>query len=317
MTHTISIDDWLDNFRTDYMDSFIKSGGATVKFSVTDDNQEEKLRASLKSQSESLNYLFFEIDAKECSVHMPQEIFFSIAKQIDWRILTRRFILTLLSNRYNTDEIGFFESGLIAEVAKSNDLDPKFLSISWRPMLQNAVTKNRNMVKAFRVAMTHLCLAEDEPKTTGEYSKQSLIDWLTGRDKRIGNIRQFSIRTPINRNTARYFIKALSYWIYQSGYSGMVIYLDNSRILSARNPRDGKKYFSRPATIDHYQLLRDFIDEIDAFSGTALIVRTNYKFLHEESRRSWHIYEALQTRIMDEVRDEKLANPVAGLIRLE
>lgn len=87
----------------------------------------------------------------------------------------------------------------------------------------------------------------------------------------------------------------------------------------ARNPRDGLRYYTRAMTVDHYELLREFIDGVDRLAGTLLVVATGDAFLDDEAgrgSRGFGIYEALKTRVMNDVRDRRLLNPVAALVRL-
>jgi len=55
---------------------------------------------------------------------------------------------------------------------------------------------------------------------------------------------------------------------------------------------------------------------VDRLAAALMVVVTNNDFIDEESARGWRIYSALQTRIMDDVRDRNLVNPVAALVRL-
>ena len=91
--------------------------------------------------------------------------------------------------------------------------------------------------------------------------------------------RSFSIYTPINRTTARYFIESAFYWIRYAGCAGTAILFDNSRVTVPRNPRDEFRYYTRAMTLEHYELLREFIDSVDKLKGTLLVVVTNQDFL--------------------------------------
>ena len=94
--------------------------------------------------------------------------------------------------------------------------------------------------------------------------------------------------------------------------------LDNTRVMLTRRPRppDGMKYYTKTMVTEHYELLREFIDEVDRLSATLFVVVSNYEFLDDQSARGWGIYNALRTRVMDDVRDRNLINPMAPLIRL-
>ncbi len=314
MTNTIPIDKWLDFVEDDYLATFIKDGGAAVKFAITRADRRSALVQALKSRCESRGYMFFELDAAKIRIHMPQDIFFGLSSQIDWRFLARRVILHLLSEKgYRVDSIEPKTAfNVIDAIAQANLNDKQYVLTELRPALESEVFKDSNMAKVFRVAMTQLCRCEEAERYTGG----PLLEWLTDVNSKIGNVRHFHIHTGINRTTARYFIESTLYWIRRAGYTGTVIALDNARVTLTRNPRDGSRYYTRAAVMDHYELLREFIDDVDRLSGALLTVVADYDFVDDQSARGWSIYSALRTRVMDDVRDENLVNPLAALVRL-
>ena len=318
MPNTITLKDWLQVIDEEYLSSFVRDGGASVKFAVAPDETKADLYVAAKARCKELDYLFIRLDAAHMRVHMPQDIFFKFAEQVDWRLLARRMILRLSDERgYLVSDIDpLTTDNVFHAIAKANDLESQFVLRDIRPRVQNDITRNPKMAKDFRVGMTHLCLEED---TRGEYTGQPLLDWLTGSNMRISGVRPFSIYTGINRNTARYFIESALYWIRHVGYAGTVILLDNSRVTVARNPRDGLRYYTRAMAMEHYELLREFIDGVDRLTGALLVVVTNRNFLDDRSdrrSRGYGIYEALRTRVMDDVRDRNRVNPIASLVRL-
>ena len=320
MSNTLPVRDWLKFVDEEYLSTFIKDGGASVKFAVATDDLKPDLYEAVKERCRKLNYVFADLNADNMRAYMPQDIFFGLASQIDWRLLARRLVLSLASeNGYVTDGADLVHNGnLIDAIAAANDLDSPFVRLSMNRAIQDSVYRNQNMVRDFRVCMTQLCLMNGDIGTQGDYSDQPLIDWLTGANTRIGNVRPFAIRTSINRTTARYFIESALYWVRHVGNSGTVILLDNSRVTLTRRPRppDGKRYYTKAMTMEHYELMREFIDDVDRLSGTLLVVVTNYEFTDEQSARGWSIYSALRTRVMDDVRDLNLVNPAASLVRL-
>ena len=101
------------------------------------------------------------------------------------------------------------------------------------------------------------------------------------------------------------------------GHSGLLMMLDISRITISRNPRDGYFYYTRASVVDSYEVLRQFIDSIDRLQGCLILVSPDVDFLSEETlERGFGAYEALKFRIVDEVRDRQLVNPMSSLIRL-
>ena len=321
MPNTVSLQAWLQVIDEEYLSSFVRDGGASVKFAVTPNELKADLYTEVEARCRELDYLLVKLDAsaRGTRAHMPQDIFFSLSAQVDWRLLARRMILRLAGEHgYEVD--GIFPDAtdnVFDAVAQANGLDAQFVLKAIRPEIQNRIFRNPKMAKDFRVCMSHLCLQED---TREEYTGQPLIDWLTGDNTRVSSVRPFSIYTSINRATARYFIESALYWIRNAGYAGTVILFDNSRVTVARNPKDGLRYYTRPMAMEHYELLREFIDGADRLAGTLLVVVTNGEFIDDSGdrrSRGYGIYQALRTRVMEDVRDRNLVNPVASLVRLQ
>ena len=318
MPNTIPLDSWLQFIDREYLSTFIRDSGSSIKFAVASEELRGDLSNAMEIRCRTLDYVFVKLDASEMRAHMPQDIFFRLATQVDWRILARRMILRLAERlHYRIGEIDPGVPGNIFDViAKANGTELDFFLSAIRPEIQNRVYRNVHMSKDFRVAMSHLCLNENT-RDDGEYDGRPLLDWLTGANARISGVRPFSIYTTINRTTARYFIESALYWIRHTGYAGTAILLDNARVTLARNPKDDRRYYTKAMALDHYELLREFIDDIDRLVGTLLVVATSPEFLDEDTKsRGYGIYTALRTRVMDDVRDRNLINPIASLVRI-
>ncbi len=318
MPNDMPLSDWLGFLDREYLSTFIKDGGASIKFAVTTENLKPELRTAIVGRSKELDYIVIEVDAAVSRVHMPQDIFFGMASQVDWRILARRLILRLASDRgHRVDSIDPNDPGNIFKaIGESNDLSPEFVYLGLSPQIQDKVYRNPQMAKDFRVAMAQLCIQEDT-REDQQYGGQPLIDWLTGNNTRVSSVRPFLIYNAINRTTARHFIESAVYWFQYVGHAGTVLLLDNSRVTLARNPRDGRRYYTKAMVMEHYELLREFVDGTDRLLGTLIVVLTNNEFLDEDLRsRGYGSYPALMTRVIDDVRDRTLVNPIGSLIRL-
>ena len=320
MANTIPLFDWLDVMESEYLSTFIPDGGASVKFAVTSDQSKVELHEAVKERCGKLGMVFVSIDAASRRAHMPQDLFHGLASFVDWREAARRMILKLARERvYVVDGIDpRADTNVFEAIAEVNSLEHQFVLNNLRPQIQERVYREPLMARDFRVAMTHLCLSEDTRK--GEsYGGQPIIDWLTGNNPRISSVRPFSIYTAINRTTARHFFESALFWLHHVGYSGTVILLDNTRVTLARNPRDGLRYYTRAMVLEHYELLREFVDTTDRLTATMLVVVSSNDFLEEEGgsrNRGFGIYQALMTRVIDDVRDRNLVNPVASLVRI-
>ena len=320
MTNTIPLQDWLEIMDSEYLSSFLPDGGASVKFAVASGELKSDLYAAVQEHCADKGMLFVSLDAASRRAHMPQDMFHGLAASVNWREAARRMILKLAQQRvYLVDGIDpQSDANVFEAIAEVNGLEHQFVLGNLRPQIQERVYREPLMARDFRVAMTQLCLAEDS--RTGEvYGGQPIIDWLTGANNRISSVRPFSIYTAINRTTARHFFESALFWLHHVGYPGTIILLDNSRVTLVRNPRDGMRYYTRAMVLEHYELLREFIDTTDRLTATLLVVVTSSDFLDEETgsrNRGFGIYQALMTRVIDDVRDRNLVNPVASLVRL-
>lgn len=319
MSTTLPLQEWLRFIDDEYLSSgFIRDGGAAVKFAVTPAPLKSDLQNTVQLRCLESGFVVANLDAAEMRAHMPQDIFFGLARQVDWRMLSRRFILRLAEKKsYSVEGVDDNASDNIFDaIAHTNGLEKRLIMQNLRPILQNEVFRNPNMARDFRVAMYCLCEGEDV-LDNGSYNAQPILDWLKGDNSRISSVRPFAIYSGINRTTARYFIQSTLYWIQFSGCAGTVVLLDNSRVTLARNPKDGRRYYTRAMTLDHYELLREFVDDGDRLPGMLLFVLTNDEFLDERpTSRGYGVYPALSTRIMNDVRDRNLVNPMGSLVRL-
>ena len=320
MANTIPLGDWLEVMESEYLSSFVPNGGASVKFVVASDELKVNLHSAIRERYGENGMVLVSLDAASRRAHMPQDLFHGLASSVNWREAARRMILKLAQDRvYRIEGIDpRLDSNVFDSIANANGLELQFVLDYMRPQIQERVFRESRMGRDFRVAMSHLC--ELENSREGEpYRGQPIIDWLTGSNNRISSVRPFSIYTPINRTTARHFFESALFWLHHVGYSGTIILLDNSRVTLARNPRDGLRYYTRAMVLEHYELLREFVDTTDRLVATLLVVVTSPEFLEEEAgsrSRGFGIYQALMTRVIDDVRDRNLVNPVASLVRL-
>lgn len=309
--------EWLDLVDREYLDTFIADGGSAVKFVVSDAQCRADLIPQIVRTGEERDYLVLTADAAEHRFHMPQDLFFAMAAQVDWRRAARRFIIRLAQDQgFRTDGVDPAQDGVFQAIADGAGVDPQFLFTGLTPPLQRRVYFDRNMSKDFRVAMSHLCLLERSAEQP--FQGQAIIDWLTGRNTRMSNVKQYSIFTPVNRTTARHLLRSAFYWFRSVGYTGTIVVLDNERV-TERQREDGRRYYTRAMTIDHYELLREFIDSADRLTAALIVTCSGSAFLDQEADRQSRgvgIYPALQTRIIDDVRDRTMQNPAAALCRL-
>jgi hypothetical protein len=167
------------------------------------------------------------------------------------------------------------------------------------------------------MAMIRLCLGQMDSGAGSPFMTESVKAWLCGELRQISALKEALIFQKIVRTNARYMFASLSRWLRLVGNTGLVVSLDLSRCLESKKPTspDGL-YYGVSATLDAYEMLRQFIDGTDELESLLLVVSVPPEFL-TDTRRGLNRYEALKLRIWDEVRDRKYQNPLGALIRLD
>jgi hypothetical protein len=77
---------------------------------------------------------------------------------------------------------------------------------------------------------------------------------------------------------------------------------------------DGFTY-TKLATLDMHEVLRQFVDSADELASMLLVFLTGEQFLESEDR-GLRNYDALRLRLTDDVRDRHHPNPFAPMVRL-
>jgi len=306
--------EWLDTIRGEYLHDFIEHGGAAVKFVVLMENiDHNQLLKLLRKTSEEENYIFTSVDAVSTKIHMIDKLFHEVARQIDWDELSHAFIKKLFTqNGHQLPEQD--EDFNLQNIAEINNREEMFLRKELRSWLEDKIFHDFEMSQEFRIAMIHLCLNQLD---TVKPAPNSIKEWLQGELRLISNLKQALIFQRIARHNARHMLFSLAHWLRVNGKSGLVLVLDITRYListRSKNPDDGF-FYSVPAVLDVYEVLRQFIDGTNEMEGLLIVVLASNDFLNDD-KRGLSRYNALKLRIWDEVRDRRRQNPLASLVRL-
>jgi hypothetical protein len=317
MTVSMSHSSWLDFVESEYLAGYIKDGGSAIKFAVPlEDDLALTLSDEINARATRLDYINANVDSGQTRVHMVEQLFFSVAEQIPWRETVQRVVGRLAADEgYAPAEPG--EEPLFRRLAAANGVDADFLLMELRRKVAAHVFRHKGLAKDFRVAMTHLAVAELGGAQEATIVYGVLTDWLCGRNRLVSAVKPFQIYTRVTRANARNLFESLLVWLGFAGYSGLVLTLDISRIALVRNPRDERVHYTKAGVLDAYELLRQFIDATDRLDNCLIVVIPHPEFLDEDILgRGIGAYEALKFRVYDEVRDRRLVNPMASLVRL-
>src|SRR5262249_36442703 len=85
MSPTITPAKWAEFIRREYLESFVRRGGAAIKFGVPLDGATRDLAwNALFTAGRELGFLVIRIDAAEAKINLIDRLFFAAARQIDW-----------------------------------------------------------------------------------------------------------------------------------------------------------------------------------------------------------------------------------------
>ena len=313
----ISPDDYIDFFQREYLDYFVSNGGACVRFCVLNDDQSSSFLSRICDYGNNHKYQVIAIDASSTKFQMIEQIFFSIACQIDWQGLANR------RAREAAEAAGYpvpneSEDLSVAALAFYYAMDEKELKRDINQQLQHMIFGDFAMVQEFRIAMLRLCQYELRTGQVSDAERDSIYAWLTGSLRQMSLLKSARIFRKIARHNGRQMLFSLSNWLVKGGYSGLIVQLDIRQFTKTR-AKGGEEFsgifYTRSAVIDAYESLRQLIDNTDEFSNLAVIVICNSEFL-TDTARGVSSYQALKLRIFDEVRDKRLDNPYAALVRI-
>src|SRR6266540_4308511 len=286
MSISLLANDWLAVLRKEYLQDFIRSGGAAVKFAVLLDSMEHKgLLDKLRQVAEEDGYLFVSVDAAITKVHMIDRLFHAVARQVAWDDLAYAFLRsTLAEGQYRLpDNRNDFS---LEQLAELNGLGVREMRPIVNKRLGDHLFRDYAMTQEFRIAMLHLCRAQLDPQEVGAGMVEAIKEWLWGELRLISALKSASIFQKIGRHNGRHMLFSLSHWLHITGKAGLVMTLDISRFLEARRPSDPDGlYYSTPAVLDGYEVLRQFIDGTDELQFCLIVVTAPPGFLTPEERR--------------------------------
>ncbi|MFI7547571.1 BREX system ATP-binding domain-containing protein [Actinoplanes sp. NPDC049599] len=315
-TAELGVAAYLDFVEREYLAGYIAGGGASVKLLCPADDE---VRGRLASAFPELGngYAYAEVDAVSTRIHLIDQVFTAVARQMDWVGLADAVV------RSSLDLAGFpapaGADGIdLAVIARHHDVDAAELYRSVRRAIERLVLRDAEMSHEFRVAMLRLCQERLGRGDVTLRERETVIGWLQGERLPAADLRGVGLNTKVNRYNARPLLLSLTRWLRVAGRTGLVLRLDLDRLAVTRRPpvglRDGF-YYAKAATLDAYELVRQLIDAIDEIAGLFVAVQVPTVLVHDEAR-GLPSYTALQMRVTDEVRDRRRQNPYAALVRL-
>ena len=314
----MALETWVRMLRQEYLRSFVREGGGAIKMAVfPDDGSLQDCQRELDGLAKEEDYVFVKVDARFTKAHMVERLFHKIAKQLDWDDLAYRFVLRLLEeNGYQVP--GNRNEFSLRQVAALNERKEPMLRRDVQIWLEKSIEGDSGLCREFRMAMIRLCLAQLDAGDSDQVLATAVKEWLCGDLRLVSRVKKALIYQKVARHNARHMLSSLTRWLRLTGTGGLMLSLDISRYFAKRSETstDGSLSFTPSATLDLYELLRQFLDTADEIEGLLMVVLAPQEFL-TDSRRGVDRYEALKLRIWDDIRPKLRQNPLASLVRIQ
>ncbi len=314
----LPLSEWLSILQSEYLASFVREGGGAVKVAVFP--HEEALKAcqqELDDMAKREAYVLAKVDARFTKAHMIERLFQKVAKQVDWDELAYRFVLRLLEeNGYRIP--AHRRDFSLRQVATLNERKEPMLRRDVQTWVEKTIEGDPGLCREFRMAMIRLCMAQLDAGDSDRVLAQAVKEWLCGDLRLVSGVKKALIYQKVSRHNARHMLSSLTRWLRLTGQGGLILSLDISRYFSKKDalPTDGTLSFSSSATMDLFELLRQFIDSADDTEGLLMVVLAPHEFL-TDARRGVDRYEALKLRVWDDIRPKHRQNPLASLVRIQ
>ncbi len=302
----------------EYLASYLPAGGAAVKVAVVGDaGAADRLESALAAATATHGGLHVALSAESTRVHMVDQIFLAVSRAIDWEGIAAASVRAAYHDADFPVPAG---GGLsVADVARYHDVDARELYRSVRRLLERGLLGNPALAIEMSRAILRLAQAHLGAGDVDVAEREAVLGWLRGDLHSITALRSALIYSRIGRHNARAMLASAAALLLAAGYGGLVLHIDYGRVAEARRPPAAVRagfYYSKAATLDAYEVLRQFIDATDELRGVLVIAVLPPQLMTDETR-GLPAYSALLLRVADEVRDRRRANPFAAMVRLE
>lgn len=306
--------EWITLLQREYLHSFVADGGAAVKIAVAPPENAPALLNDVTKMAQSEGYCVARVDAAITRVHMIDQIFYEVARQIDWDKAVNHWLRDLLQNNGilvpNEQALQDTEAIALANGRQRHELLQEI-----NRLIDNALVQNYRLNREFRTALAMLCRSVTNPQNVSPSDAELIKQWLCGHKCNLSALHRLQIYQRIGRHNARWLLASLTFWLPQAGYRGLVLLLDLNAVVQERPAEAATVRYTRNTLLDTYEVLRQFIDDTDEMTHLLLIAVAGPGLL-DDPRRNVDNYTALKLRIVDEVHDRSRSNPLNAMVRL-
>ena len=284
----IPVDDYVAFLDREYLHGYLEEGGAAVKFVVPpDDGSAAAFMERFAAAADGARFVVAKVDAAETRVHLLEQVFFAVARQVDWdelaTVATRVGAGVPPATRRRTAAWPWTHSPPITGST------PGELKRDVDRQLQEQVHRDYAMVQEFRTAMLRLCQAQLRSGQVVDAEHAAVLDWLRGDLRQISVLKSALIFRRIGRHNARHLLFSLAHWLAVNDRAGLALVLDIRRLGFARRPSPEERhghYYTKAALLDAYEVLRQLVDNTDEMANCIVVVVASPAFLSDYAPRA-------------------------------
>ncbi len=311
----VAMQEWVRLLESEYLEGFIASGGAAVKIAVAPPEEAAAVADAVARAAADNGYFLAAVDAAQTRIHMIDQVFYAVSRQVDWDAVTQGYLRSLFHANGVLLPEGLPLSSVDA-LAEANGRTPGDLLQEINRLIVNAVLRDYTLSREFRTAVTMLCRGQVNPQNVSPTDADTIKQWLRGERCSLTALKRLQIYQRVGRHNARLLLGSLARWLRQVGFPGLVLMLDINAVVAPRPPGDGAVRYTRNTVLDAYEVLRQFIDDVDEVEYLFVGVVAGPGLL-DDPRRNLDNYTALKMRVVDEVRDRDRANPLNAMVRVD
>lgn len=285
-------------WRDCYLDDYIACGGSKVKF-LTGKPGSGKTHALLLllEEARQLGYVTFFTSARQMRLNKFDSLYQAVLEAVDVESLVSSYCDNVIGSLgYEPIQLNP-EQDLFAW-AQERGRAPDSLRREIQEKLDGLYLDGK-INHNFAMAFTQLCAHHLGSRRLADGQKETLQEWLKGRQVPARSLKPLRIFTRIDKYNARHMMVSFLHLLRLCGRPGLCAVVDDLSALLERGP-EGRALYGKAARNEVYESLRQLVDDFAGFEGAFFVFAGRTELIHDE-KRGFKSYEALWMRVQNEV----------------
>ena len=305
-TYTSGVGFITDFWEKHYLKEYIKAGGSKIKFVTGNEGSgKSHLLDNFTKLAKNNGYLTVTFSANEIWLNDFKFIFLEILRQCNLDTLMEKCSQQIIRELgYDPNQITPGETFIdyLAALGKNDALEKGEI----RNQLRKFFKDNSRMDNNFAIACSLLCGGVLGHPVLDDSNKDLILSWLTNeKGFRVTSLRHLDMSPArITKFNARLMLQSLSELVMVSGYSGLIVTVDDLDVIIDRSSL-APLHYTKMKREDTYESIRELIDDIDNFKNIMFLFGCS-KSLIDNERMGMKSYQALWMRIQNEVWNDRI-----------